>query len=222
MEKVSENQNVLLQDYQQQLAHLQDLQRSTQLDQGQLEAKKTELTALRRASDQKITESKSVLARLSSEQRAQLAAQNRRRAAEDRTAAEAGVTSNPSTTDLKTAGNSAGRGAKALAFARKQLGKPYRYGATGPDAYDCSGLTGAAWRAAGVNLSRTSQAQFRNGRPVSKSELQPGDLVFFYNDLSHNSLYAGNGMVLHSPRPGKRVEYIKMSYMPFAGARRPG
>jgi cell wall-associated NlpC family hydrolase len=73
-----------------------------------------------------------------------------------------------------------------------------------------------------VSLSRTSQSQYRDGRAVSKSELQPGDLVFFYSGLSHVALYAGNGMILHSPRPGKVVEYTKMSYMPFVGARRPG
>jgi peptidoglycan DL-endopeptidase CwlO len=57
---------------------------------------------------------------------------------------------------------------------------------------------------------------------VSKSELALGDLVFFYSGLSHVALYAGNGMVIHAPNPGSSVEYIKMSYMPYAGARRPG
>jgi cell wall-associated NlpC family hydrolase len=57
---------------------------------------------------------------------------------------------------------------------------------------------------------------------VAKSDLQSGDLVFFYSGISHVGLYAGNGQVIHAPRPGKSVEYIKMSYMPYAGARRPG
>lgn len=57
---------------------------------------------------------------------------------------------------------------------------------------------------------------------MAKSDLKPGDLVFFYSDISHNGLYAGNGTILHSPRTGKTVEYSKLSFMPFAGARRPG
>lgn len=117
----------------------------------------------------------------------------------------------------------AGAGARALAFARTQLGKPYAYGAGGPDAYDCSGLTSAAWRAAGVTLPRTSQQQFAVGRPVARAELQPGDLVFFYGDQpSHVALYVGDGQILHAPRPGRTVEYSQLAYMPYSGARRPG
>lgn len=113
-------------------------------------------------------------------------------------------------------------GAKALAFARAQLGKPYRYGATGPKAYDCSGLTGAAWKAAGVTLPRTSQQQFAVGQKVAKADLQPGDLVFFYGKQpAHVALYVGDGQIIHAPRPGKTVEYSKLAYMPFSGARRP-
>ena len=115
-----------------------------------------------------------------------------------------------------------GRGAKALAFAKRQLGKPYRYAASGPNAYDCSGLTGAAWRSVGVSLPRSSSAQYSVGRSVARSDLRPGDLVFFYSPISHVGLYAGNNTIIHAPRPGKSVEYTKMSYMPYAGARRPG
>ena len=118
--------------------------------------------------------------------------------------------------------SSSSKGAKALAFAKKQLGDSYRYGATGPNAWDCSGLTGGAWKAAGVKIPRTSQAQYRSGRKVAKSDLKPGDLVFFYSGISHVGIYAGGGKVIHASRPGKPVQYIKMSYMPYQGARRPG
>jgi len=114
------------------------------------------------------------------------------------------------------------RGAKALAFARKQVGDRYAYGATGPNAWDCSGLTGGSWRAAGVRIPRTSQAQFRFGRKVSKANLRPGDLVFFYRGITHVAIYAGNGKVIHASRPGKPVGYLPMKYMPYQGARRPG
>lgn len=113
------------------------------------------------------------------------------------------------------------KGAKALAFAKKQIGDRYRYGATGPNAWDCSGLTGGAWKAAGKKLPRTSQAQFRVGKKVSKSNLKKGDLVFFYRGITHVAIYAGNGNVIHASRPGKPVGYLKMKYMPYQGARRP-
>jgi cell wall-associated NlpC family hydrolase len=124
---------------------------------------------------------------------------------------------------VTTADADAGAAAKVLAFARTQLGKPYQYGATGPKAYDCSGLTGAAWRAAGVSLPRTSQQQFAVGQKVAKADLRPGDLVFFYGDKpTHVALYVGDGQIIHAPRPGKTVEYSKLAFMPFSGARRPG
>ena len=118
---------------------------------------------------------------------------------------------------------SAKKGEIALAYAKKQLGKPYKFGATGPKSFDCSGLTLRAWQAAGVNLPRTSQQQFRFGTKITKSQLRPGDLVFFYGSRpSHVAIYVGNGIVVHAPRPGKKVQYIKLSYMPYSGARRPG
>jgi cell wall-associated NlpC family hydrolase len=114
------------------------------------------------------------------------------------------------------------KGQQALAFARRQLGKPYKFGAAGPRSYDCSGLVMASWRSVGVALPRTSQQQFRSGHRIAKSQLRAGDLVFFYGPSpSHVAMYVGGGRVIHAPRPGKVVQYIKMSYMPYAGARRP-
>ena len=118
--------------------------------------------------------------------------------------------------------SSSTKGAKALAFAKKQLGERYRYGAAGPNAWDCSGLTMKAWKAAGVKLPHNTRAQYAKGKKVSKKNLKKGDLVFFYSGLSHVAIYAGNGKVIHASRPGKPVAYIKMKYMPFKGARRPG
>ncbi len=117
---------------------------------------------------------------------------------------------------------SSNKGARALAFAKKQIGDSYRYGATGPNSWDCSGLTGGAWKAAGVKIPRTSQAQFRFGKKVAKSDLRPGDLVFFYSGISHVGIYAGNGNVVHASNPRSPVATIKMKYMPYKGARRPG
>ncbi|MGC9495402.1 NlpC/P60 family protein [Streptomyces sp. WG7] len=101
---------------------------------------------------------------------------------------------------------------KALAFARAQMGKPYVWGATGPGSYDCSGLTQAAWKAAGVTLPRTTYDQVDAGTTVAVSQAQPGDLVFFYDDLSHVGLYIGNGMMIHAPKPGAYVREESIFY----------
>ncbi|MBO8195196.1 C40 family peptidase [Streptomyces oryzae] len=115
----------------------------------------------------------------------------------------------------------AGRSALAVAFARSALGKPYVWGGTGPSGYDCSGLTQAAWKAAGVSLPRTTYSQIHAGKRVSRGELAPGDLVFFYDSVSHVGLYIGGGRMIHAPRPGTSVRVAPVGQMPFAGAVRP-
>jgi cell wall-associated NlpC family hydrolase len=219
VQKVNENQNSVLQDYQQEQADLADLERSAEADLAVLKEQQKELKSLSAASDKKIAQSKAVLARLTSEERRRLAADSKSRADQARSAAS---TSRDTSRDPISTSTGSGRGARALSYARAQLGKPYARNASGPGAYDCSGLTMASWRAAGVSLPRTSQAQYSVGRYVAKSDLQLGDLVFFYSGVSHVALYAGNGQVIHAPHPGASVEYIKMSYMPYVGARRPG
>jgi cell wall-associated NlpC family hydrolase len=115
----------------------------------------------------------------------------------------------------------AGRAAQAVAFAQAQLGKPYAWGATGPSSYDCSGLTQAAWQAAGVSLPRTTYAQIGAGQRVPRSALAPGDLVFFYPGVTHVGLYIGGGQMIHAPHPGAPVRVAPVDEMPFAGAVRP-
>ncbi|MFF8030446.1 MULTISPECIES: NlpC/P60 family protein [unclassified Streptomyces] len=101
---------------------------------------------------------------------------------------------------------------KALAFARAQIGKPYVWGATGPDSYDCSGLTQGAWKAAGVTLPRTTYDQVEAGTTVPLSQARPGDLVFFYDDVTHVGVYIGNGMMIHAPKPGTYVREESVYY----------
>jgi cell wall-associated NlpC family hydrolase len=114
-------------------------------------------------------------------------------------------------------------GETALAYAKKQLGKPYKFGATGPKSFDCSGLALMAWKSAGKTLPRTALQQSKVGKKIAKADLRIGDLVFFYGPNPHHvGIYAGDGQVIHAPSPGKKITYIKMSYMPYAGARRPG
>ncbi|WP_217212168.1 C40 family peptidase [Streptomyces sp. AC550_RSS872] len=101
---------------------------------------------------------------------------------------------------------------KALAFARSQIGKPYVWGATGPDSYDCSGLTQGAWKAAGVDIPRVTYDQVNAGTTVPLSSAQPGDLVFFYDDVTHVGIYIGNGMMIHAPKPGAYVREESIYY----------
>ncbi|MFI9029934.1 NlpC/P60 family protein [Streptomyces sp. NPDC053560] len=106
------------------------------------------------------------------------------------------------------------KGERALAFARAQLGKPYVWGATGPDTYDCSGLAQAAWKAAGVSIPRTSQVQRTAGRAVPQYQMRPGDLIVINNDggWGHVGLYAGGNRMINAPKPGKTVEETDLGY----------
>ncbi|MEL4503346.1 C40 family peptidase [Luteococcus sp. H91] len=108
----------------------------------------------------------------------------------------------------------------AVNFAYGAIGTPYVYGGNGNGGYDCSGLTSAAWAAAGVSIPRTSYAQWSGLQNVSTSNLQPGDIVVFYGG-GHVGIYVGDGQVIHASRPGKPVAKVSMNTMPIAGAVRP-
>lgn len=118
-------------------------------------------------------------------------------------------------------GPASGRAAVALRAAFAQLGDPYVWGGTGPNSFDCSGLTAYAWRSAGVSLPHSSAAQYASGRKVSRSDLRPGDLVFFYSPISHVAIYIGGGQIIDAPYPGKRVHITSIGTMPYVGAVRP-
>jgi peptidoglycan DL-endopeptidase CwlO len=245
VQKVSENQHAKLQDYQQAQANLAALQNSAETDLVTLGEKEKQLQSLAAASDNKLDQAKKVLAKLTADQQKQLAEAEKKAAAKANAEARA-ATKAPAKTNGRAAtkaspkanaesraarkappakrssSTGSSKGAKALAYAKAQLGEPYARSGAGPSSWDCSGLTMMAWGSVGVSLPHSSRQQFSRGRSVAKSDLRSGDLVFFYSDISHVGLYAGNGQVIHAPRPGKSVEYIKMSYMPYAGARRPG
>jgi cell wall-associated NlpC family hydrolase len=117
------------------------------------------------------------------------------------------------------------RAQKAVKIAKKQIGDPYRWGATGPGAFDCSGLAVYAWRKAGVKIPRTTWAQLRGvKKKVGWKSLKPGDLVFTSGG-GHVGIYVGQRKMVHSPRSGTRVRIDKLnSYRKrtFVGAVRPG
>jgi cell wall-associated NlpC family hydrolase len=101
----------------------------------------------------------------------------------------------------------------AVDTALAQVGDPYVWGAGGPDSFDCSGLTQYSYAAAGVSLPHSSRMQSQMGTPVSRSQLQPGDLVFFYSPVSHVGMYIGNGQMVHASTSGKPVQVVSLDSM---------
>ncbi|KAA0935497.1 C40 family peptidase [Streptomyces apricus] len=131
----------------------------------------------------------------------------------------AGAGSVPGSDSAATTGTA--KAVKAVAFARAQIGKPYVWGASGPGSYDCSGLTQAAWKAAGVTLPRTTWDQVDMGTTVPVESVRPGDLVFFHDDISHVGVYIGDGMMIHAPKPGAYVREESVFSMPIHSVVRP-
>ncbi|CAM5355558.1 NlpC/P60 family protein OS=Streptomyces alboniger OX=132473 GN=CP975_21435 PE=3 SV=1 [Streptomyces alboniger] len=173
-----------------------------------LRARQAELRKHKATVTGKLGEAKRLLSRLTAEQRAEATGDDRTSRANARNATGA----------VSKAPNA--RAASAVSYAYKAIGSPYVWGATGPSAFDCSGLTQAAYRAAGVSLPRTTYAQIAAGERVSRSALRPGDLVFFYSGISHVGLYVGNGQMIHAPNPSAPVRLAPIDQMPFAGATR--
>ncbi|WP_327317334.1 C40 family peptidase [Streptomyces sp. NBC_01235] len=159
---------------------------------------------------QKQEEAARKAAELARQQAAEQAAAQQESGAGSSSTGSGSSSTSPSTST--TDSSYATKAEKALAFARAQIGKPYVWGATGPDSYDCSGLTQAAWKAAGVTLPRTTYDQVNAGTTVSLADAQPGDLVFFYDDVSHVGIYIGNGMMIHAPKPGAYVREESIYY----------
>lgn len=109
---------------------------------------------------------------------------------------------------------------QALRYALTQQGKPYVWGAAGPNAYDCSGLVQWAYKRVGVNLPHNAAMQSVLGKPVARADLQVGDLVFFYTPVSHVGIYVGGGKILNAATTGQPVKISSMQWLPFHNARR--
>ncbi|MEV0639827.1 NlpC/P60 family protein [Streptomyces sp. NPDC050619] len=193
LKKIQEKQRELAQDRSEASEKLKDLAST-----------RTELSKKKKEVQTKLADAQKLLNTLTAQEKAALAAEQAR-------------SSRESERDVLGSGSAAsGRAGAAYSWAQSQLGKPYVYGATGLSSYDCSGLTSRAYQAAGVSIPRTSQEQANIGtRIYSVGKLKVGDLVFFYGDLHHVALYAGNNMVLHAPRTGTVVRYESINNMPF-------
>lgn len=232
-------QNSALRRYQVAQGRLTDLQASQQTELAALEAVQAKQNGLKKQLEANLEAAEKVLSKLTDEERAKLEAEREKEEAEARASrpsrdgqrADEKVDEKDNETDKEKDADkeeeevdvpASGRASIAIDYAMAQLGDPYVWGAEGPNSFDCSGLTLAAWGKAGVSLSHSSRAQINEGRRVSRSQLQPGDLVFFYSPISHVGMYIGNGKMVHASRPGKPVRIDPINQMPYSGAVRPG
>ncbi|MFI1013691.1 NlpC/P60 family protein [Streptomyces sp. NPDC020965] len=205
-ERVGDRQSAAVSGVRRQLVEIAQVRARAEERMADLGDQRAELARHRATISRKLTSAEGLLRRLTAAQRA------------DYRAAGTDRGGSPSAHRVQAPN---ARAAQAVSYAHGAIGKPYVWGATGPGAYDCSGLTQAAWKAAGVSLPRTSYAQINAGQRVGRSELAPGDLVFFFEGVSHVGLYIGDGRMIHAPRPGAPIRIAPVDQMPFAGATRP-
>ena len=222
IKKANDNSSALLQDYQSAQADLADLQRAAEAETKQIAAQQASLSDLKEQSDQKVAAAQALLDKLTAQQKRELEAARAAAAAQQATQTDTSRSTTRTTTPTVTAPATGGsdRARAAMNFALSQVGKSYVRGATGPNSYDCSGLTSTAFATVGVGLPRTSQGQYGVGTPVSLSNLAPGDLVFYYSGISHVGIYIGNGMIVHAANPRTGVNVASVTSMPFMGGRR--
>ncbi|WP_149828243.1 C40 family peptidase [Streptomyces tailanensis] len=241
MDRLTDRQKGAVDDYITQQAEATEQRQKATESLEQLTESQNTLKSNKAKVQAKLAEARELLSRLTAEEKARLAAIEQREQEEaDRkaeelarqqaaaqasqqtqeaqqetstaTTTETNTSTSPSTTTTVEDSTYASKAAKALTFARAQIGKPYVWGATGPGSYDCSGLTQAAWKAAGVDLPRTTYDQVTAGTTVSLAGARPGDLIFFYDNIGHVGLYIGNGMMIHAPKPGAYVREESVFY----------
>ena len=204
MSSFNDLQANLLSDYDTELEALEIRREATDARTTQIAELTEQLSAEKKTVDDKLAEAKSLLSDLEAEERERLLA------------SRSGLTRMPSSVPAS------GRAAAAVQYAMAQVGDAYVYGAMGENAFDCSGLTMRAWAQAGVSLPHSSSAQYGSGPHIAASDLQPGDLVFYYSPISHVGMYIGNGLIVHAANPGTGVAVSGLYSMPYVGAVRPG
>ncbi len=204
MSSFNDLQSSLLSDYDTELEALEIRREATDARTTEIAELTEQLSSEKATVDDKLAEAKELLADLEAEERERLLA------------SRSGMTRMPSSVPAS------GRAAAAVQYAMAQVGDAYVYGAMGENAFDCSGLTMRAWAQAGVSLPHSSSAQFGSGPRIAASDLQPGDLVFYYSPISHVGMYIGNGLIVHAANPGTGVAVSGLYSMPYVGAVRPG
>ncbi|WP_329116119.1 C40 family peptidase [Streptomyces sp. NBC_01465] len=204
MDQLSTQQTEALKTFQSQQRSLAQQRQEAQDKLGDLADTRKQLGEKKKEVQSKLADAQKLLNSLTAAERQSLAA------------ADARASRASSRADLGNEVPASQLGGAALSAAQTKIGKPYVYGATGPSSFDCSGLTSWAYAQAGATIPRTSQSQANAGtRIYSQSALKPGDLVIFYGDFHHVGLYAGNGQVLHAPKPGAYVRYESIGNMTF-------
>ncbi|MGJ5753857.1 C40 family peptidase [Streptomyces puniciscabiei] len=199
-----------------QLREIEQLRGAARIELTSLRSRQAELRRQKKTITGKLDEARRLLARLTPQQRAEVTGDGSAPGRASRSASDL----RDALEQAGSAGDQNSRAEAAVSYAFAKLGSPYVWGAAGPNAFDCSGLVQAAYRSAGISLPRTTYAQINAGRRVSRSELEPGDLVFFYSGISHVGIYVGNGQIIHAPNPSAPVRLAPVDLMPFAGATR--
>ncbi|MFE7859966.1 NlpC/P60 family protein [Streptomyces sp. NPDC057403] len=218
VDRVGTRQAAAVADVREQLRDIEQLRGTARVELTSLKARQAELARQKKTITGKLDAARRLLSGLSPEERARLGLDGGGTGRASRSATDGRVGLQAPGSATAQAPDS--RAATAVQYAYSKLGSPYVWGATGPDAFDCSGLVQSAYRSAGVSLPRTTYAQIDAGRRVSRSELRPGDLVFFYSGISHVGIYIGNGQMIHAPNPAEPVKIAPVDEMPFAGATR--
>ncbi|RAJ71791.1 cell wall-associated NlpC family hydrolase [Streptomyces sp. Amel2xB2] len=224
LDRMTGRQKEAVTDFEKQQKAAKDKREAATEELASLTASQKALKKNKQEVQDKLAEARKLLSKLTAEEKARLAKIEKKKQEAARKAAER---AEQARRDAEKGGGSQGgshsaQAEKVLAYAKAQLGKPYVWGATGPSSFDCSGLTQGAWKAAGISLPRTTWDQVKVGTKVAKSDMKAGDLVFFYDDISHVGIYVGGGQMIHAPKPGADVTYENVSYMPFHSAVRPG
>lgn len=207
-------QGQLVESYTSELTALQIRRDATQERVERIAEVEAQAAAESETIDGQLDAAEDLLAQLEAEERATLFASTDAAAGSTSSAAEASTLA----ADVPVSG----RAAAAVDYALAQVGDSYVHGASGPDSFDCSGLTSMAWAQAGVSLPHSSKAQYSSGTKVSRDDLQPGDLVFYYSPISHVGIYIGNGKIVHAANPRTGVQITSVGSMPYSGAVRPG
>ncbi len=208
-DKVDQDMNAVLAEHQAEQANLNDMQRTAAAETAALADQEQKLAELKQEVQDKVDQAEALVVQLTRQQQAEI------------NQAEGGSTS-WSLNDLDgVTANAKAVGAIKYAVS-KVPGGQYVWGAAGPSSFDCSGLMLAAYRSVGVSLPHSSTAQSRIGRPVSRSELKPGDLIFWYHPIHHVGMYIGNGKIVHArnPRSDLVIQTLASYPAPWAGARR--
>ena len=217
MSAFNDLQSQLFDDYSTQVKALDLRRQATARRAAEVARTDRQLAADKKTIDTKLAEAKALLGKLKAAQRAAVVSRSAAR-----TAAPAPAPATPAPAPAPAPVAASGGAAAAVRFAMAQVGDAYVYGATGQSAWDCSGLTMGAWAAAGVSLPHSSSAQYSSGPHIAESDLQPGDLVFYYSPISHVGMYIGNGMIVNAENPSVGVKVDSLHAMPYVGAVRPG